>query len=99
MSGRLHAFVVAYDIADDRRRDRVADLLLSYGERVQASVFMVGASAASIVRMKEQLGDLINHKEDSIIVCDLGHYDTHESKCSYIGRHIESGLQRDCMII
>ena len=31
--------VVAYDIADDRRRTRVANILEDYGDRVQESVF------------------------------------------------------------
>lgn len=32
-------YVIAYDIPDDSRRDKVATLLVSYGERVQLSVF------------------------------------------------------------
>jgi CRISPR-associated protein Cas2 len=32
-------FLVCYDIADDRRRNRVAQELLDYGTRVQESVF------------------------------------------------------------
>ena len=31
--------VVAYDIADDRRRNRIADMLEEWGVRVQYSVF------------------------------------------------------------
>ena len=31
--------VISYDISDDRKRRRVANLLLDYGKRVQYSVF------------------------------------------------------------
>jgi len=31
--------VLAYDISDDRKRDRLANLLEDYGQRVQYSVF------------------------------------------------------------
>ncbi len=37
MPKRLYA--VAYDVADDARRVKLANLLKSYGERVQLSVF------------------------------------------------------------
>jgi CRISPR-associated protein Cas2 len=37
MPKRLYA--VAYDVADDTRRVKLANLLKSYGERVQLSVF------------------------------------------------------------
>lgn len=33
-------FLVCYDIADDRRRDRMAKALLDYGARIQESVFL-----------------------------------------------------------
>lgn len=36
---RKHFYVVTYDIADDRRRDRVVKLLESVGTRMNYSVF------------------------------------------------------------
>ena len=99
MSGRLHAYVVAYDIRDDRRRKRVANLLLSYGERVQESVFMVGANAATALRLNDELREVINMKNDSVIVCDLGKYDERISKCVFFWKHVDSGLDRSCLIL
>lgn len=37
----MRLYLVCYDIADDRIRDRIAGLLEGYGERVQRSVFEV----------------------------------------------------------
>ncbi len=34
-------YIIAYDLTDDRRRERLARTLLDYGERIQHSVFAV----------------------------------------------------------
>ena len=65
-------FVVAYDIADDRRRGRVARCLQQHGVRMQYSVFFVDARPARILRLVSRLEGLIDAGEDSIMVCDLG---------------------------
>jgi CRISPR-associated protein Cas2 len=73
MSGSdVHSYLIAYDIVDDRRRDRVAKHLQTYGDRLQYSVFWVRASPAKVIRLRASLGSLINQREDSVLVCDLG---------------------------
>lgn len=72
MSTIAHLYLIAYDIADDRRRDRVAKELLHYGERLQASVFCVRATQSKIVRLTADLGSTIKRAEDSLLICDLG---------------------------
>lgn len=67
-----HRFVVAYDIADDRRRDRIAKTLESYGDRIQYSVFLVDAKPAKLLRLKAALRDRLDRSADSVLVCDLG---------------------------
>ncbi len=37
--GEMTRFVVCYDIADDKRRQRVSQILDAYGDRIQGSVF------------------------------------------------------------
>lgn len=61
----LHV-VVAYDIPDDRRRLRVAKILLGYGERVQYSVFECRITKVQYLRMKERLDDVIDPAEDRV---------------------------------
>jgi len=61
----LHV-VVAYDIPDDRRRLKVAKVLLGYGERMQYSVFECRVTKVEYLRMKEKLDDLIEPDEDAI---------------------------------
>ena len=58
--------VVAYDVPDDRRRTRIADMLKDFGIRVQWSVFECLLEDTDIARLRFQLGTLINASEDSI---------------------------------
>ena len=68
--------LVAYDIVDDRRRDRVAVKLQEHGERVQFSLFMVDGRPASFVRLRAALTRLIDTDVDGIMFCDLGPRET-----------------------
>lgn len=81
-------FVVSYDIANDRRRNKVADLLLSYGDRIQFSVFVVISRPANLARMRTSLKELINPAEDSIAIFDLGVYTntTRDRLMTFIGQ-------------
>ena len=65
-------YLVAYDIADDRRRLRVSTKLSSYGDRVQYSVFVVDGRPAKLVRLRAVLARLIDAGVDSVLICDLG---------------------------
>jgi len=64
--------LVAYDVADDRRRMRLASLLQRHGDRVQYSVFVLDIVPSRLVRLQEQVADLIKVAEDSVLYCDLG---------------------------
>jgi CRISPR-associated protein Cas2 len=60
-------YVVAYDIADDRRRDDIATLLSGYGPRIQLSVFECDlASSREAARLRARLRELIDPVEDQI---------------------------------
>ena len=72
MSEAPRRHLIAYDIADDRRRDRVAKRLQSSGVRVQYSVFLVDLRPATVRRLLTALESLIDRGEDSVLVCDLG---------------------------
>ena len=41
----MSLYVAAYDVSDDRRRNRVSRVLTEYGHRVQLSVFVGGTTA------------------------------------------------------
>lgn len=60
-------YLVAYDIADDRRREEVAAILSSYGARVQLSVFECElADPATVATVTGLLKRAIEPAEDQI---------------------------------
>lgn len=59
--------VVAYDISDDRRRYKVAKLLVQYGTRCNESVFECLLTESKISQMKQQLLKLVDQKKDIIL--------------------------------
>ncbi|HET9081301.1 MAG TPA: CRISPR-associated endonuclease Cas2 [Trebonia sp.] len=72
MSDHPRRHLIAYDVADDRRRVRIANFLSAHGDRVQYSVFVVDCRPAKLIRLRAQLANLIMANEDSILLCDLG---------------------------
>ncbi len=67
----MYLWVISYDITDDKRRNNLAKLLLSYGERVQFSVFE--CRLKDIADLAEQVNGLIEQEQDSVRIyriCD-----------------------------
>lgn len=70
-AGRRH-YVVAYDIADDRRRDKVFTLLHGFGDHAQFSVFFCVLNEEELVRLRRRVRALIHHGEDQVMIVELG---------------------------
>lgn len=64
-------YVVCYDIADDRRRNRMATALLDFGERVQESVFVAHLDDDLAERMKERLTRIVDADWDRVHVFEM----------------------------
>ncbi len=59
-------YVVAYDIVSDKLRNKVAECLEDFGDRVQMSVFEVDIDSAQYQRMVTRLRPLIDSETDSV---------------------------------
>lgn len=59
-------WVIAYDIADDSRRTRVAAFLEGWGRRVQKSVFECELSSDELSAVRERLRSLVMIQEDRV---------------------------------
>lgn len=57
-------YVMAYDIADDRRRNRVARFLEGWGRRVQKSVFECDLSSEELEEVCSRLKELLVIPDD-----------------------------------
>ena len=61
-------YAIAYDVADDRRRQRVAKFLEGWGRRVQRSVFECELSSEELDQVFASLKELLISEED---ICHL----------------------------
>ena len=61
-------YIIAYDIADNKRRLRVAKTLESWGYRIQESVFQLRLDTATLARVRARLAALISDAEDVILI-------------------------------
>lgn len=64
-------YVVAYDIPDDRRRNKVARFLNGYGERVQYSVWECMLTSSQAEKVRHGLARWIRAEEDRVRIYRL----------------------------
>jgi CRISPR-associated protein Cas2 len=70
-SGKAGFHLLAYDIADPRRLQRVHRTVREYGLAVQYSVFVVYADSATLNTLCGELATIIQPKEDDIRIYPL----------------------------
>lgn len=80
--------LVSYDMAEDRRRNRVAKTLRDYGDRIQYSVFCCQVNPRELHRLKQLLQDVVKGDCDRIFFVDAGKVDGQKPmpEVSYIGQ-------------
>lgn len=65
-------YLVAYDIREPKRLREVHSTVKSFGYPLQYSVFICDLDAMEKTALREEVGSRINHREDSVILVDLG---------------------------
>jgi len=65
-------YLVTYDVADDKRRDRVHRTLLDFGDALQFSVFLCDLNDRERIDLHGRLGEAIHHRDDQVLVVKLG---------------------------
>jgi CRISPR-associated protein Cas2 len=65
-------YIVTYDIRDDKRLRRVFTTCKNFGIHLQLSVFECDLSARDLVRLKQELGDIIHPDQDQVLFVELG---------------------------
>lgn len=69
-------YLIAYDVSDDKRRNSVFKTLMGNGDHVQFSVFLCELNDVELARLKGQLLQTLNHRQDQAIILDLGPADS-----------------------
>ncbi len=68
---KVSYYIVAYDIVEDNRRNRVANILSDFGDRIQKSVFECILDDGQFEKMMEEISKEIDERADSVFACVL----------------------------
>jgi CRISPR-associated protein Cas2 len=81
-------YVIAYDIPNDGRRNRLAKLLEGYGDRVNYSVFECPLSVAQMSNLRAKAVQILVESEDKLRIYPL------DSNCAGRIQVFGPGLRR-----
>ena len=83
-------FIVAYDVSNAKRLRRTFNKMNGFGDPVQYSVFACDLSRKERILLEEALTEIINLKEDRVLIIDTGPVDGRGSKTlSTLGRQLK----------
>ena len=66
------SYLVCYDICDDKRLRKVFQIMRGYGDHLQYSVFECQLTQMDMVKMRRELGGVVNRDEDQVLFVNLG---------------------------
>ncbi len=91
-------FIVAYDIADQRRWRRVFKAMHGFGEWLQLSVFQCRLSRRRRAELETRLRELVKSGEDHVLLIDVGPADKIELAMESIGKTFKK-MERRAIVI
>lgn len=80
-----HLLVVAYDVREPARLRRTHQTMLGFGDALQYSVFTCQLSPTERVMLRQALSEVINTKEDRVVVIDLGPSEGASERFEFLG--------------
>lgn len=90
--------MVTYDIADQKRWRSVFAVMKGYGEWLQLSVFQCRLSPKRRAELVASLDQLIHHKEDHVLILDLGPADSVTPRVTSLGKEFNA-ISRAAVVI
>jgi CRISPR-associated protein Cas2 len=70
------SYLVCYDIANDKRLQRVFKTCKNYGDHLQYSVFECDLNPTEFIRMQQDLMEIISCTRDQVLFIALGPSET-----------------------
>lgn len=92
-------YIVAYDIADPKRWRRIFKLMKGYGEWLQLSVFQCRLTAKQQAELIALLDGIIHHREDHVILLDLGPAETVVPRVTSLGKAEFEVIEHKAVIV
>lgn len=65
-------YIVTYDVRNDKRLRKTFKICKAYGTHLQLSVFECDLNETDYVKLKYELNEVINSKEDQVLFIELG---------------------------
>ncbi|MCY4175088.1 MAG: CRISPR-associated endonuclease Cas2 [Acidimicrobiaceae bacterium] len=65
-------YLVSYDISDAKRLRQVHKIIKNFGWPMQYSVFICDLDPVELLLLKQDVGEIIHHGEDSVAFVNLG---------------------------
>lgn len=65
-------YLICYDIAGDKRRDRVFKICRNYGDHLQFSVFECDLTPSERIELERKLSEVMKMDEDQALFVSLG---------------------------
>lgn len=93
-----HVYIVAYDIADQKRWRRVFRTMKGYGEWLQLSVFQCRMTRKRHAELVAALSEVIKHQEDHVVMMDFGPADQVSPRIVSMGKAFEP-VAREAIVI
>ena len=91
-------YIVTYDISDDRRWRQVFKIMKGYGRWLQLSVFQCRLTLRRRQEMAAALEEVIHHRDDHVLIIDLGPADKVDPRVESLGKVFES-VKREAIIV
>lgn len=98
MSYGERLYIVAYDICDPKRWRMIFRTMHGYGDWLQLSIFQCRLTRLRHAEMIADLDMLIHHKEDHVLIIDIGPADHVEPRVTSLGKDFEV-VKRDTTIV
>ncbi|GEM_PF-82656 len=93
-------YIVSYDISDAQRLRQVHKAVRGFGEALQYSVFSCDLTRAERMLLIEALTEIINLREDQVMVIDLGPSEGRgRESIEAIGRALDEGNRERVAVI
>ncbi|MEK8090364.1 CRISPR-associated endonuclease Cas2 [Thermithiobacillus plumbiphilus] len=93
-----HLYIISYDISEPKRWRRVFKCMKGYGEWLQLSVFQCRLSRMRMIRLEAELAEIINQREDHVLILDLGPAENVDPRVRSLGKLFEP-VTREAVIV
>lgn len=94
-----HTYIVAYDIASDRRWRVVFRLMNGYGDWMQLSVFQCRLTRAQAIELQADLSQAISAEDDHVMIVDIGPADGVRPHIVSLGKRRFQPIERSPVIV